>query len=56
MTETPGLFEIPRVKGNISFDDFYRDHFQPERPVIVEGAGRAWPAVEKWDLMSTAYA
>lgn len=49
MPDKPGFFEIPRVRGDISFEDFYRDYFEPEAPLIIEGAGREWPALQKWN-------
>ncbi|CAN5187629.1 hypothetical protein BH23BAC2_BH23BAC2_15820 [soil metagenome] len=43
------LQDIPRVKG-ISKEEFLRDYFIPERPVVFEDLTRDWPASRKWDL------
>lgn len=47
---TPGYFEIDSVGSDITAEDFERDYLRPERPVIIEGAGAAWPALGRWDL------
>ena len=44
----PGKFEIAREPADISFERFYRDYFLPEKPVLIEGLARDWPAREKW--------
>jgi len=43
------LRELPRVKG-ISKEDFLRDYFNPQRPVVFEDLSADWPAVKKWDF------
>lgn len=50
MNTEPGYFEIPRVSPDTPFEVLDRDYFRPEMPVIIEGAGRDWPALKKWDL------
>jgi len=50
MNTEPGFFEIPRVSPDTPFEDLDRDYFRPEMPVIIEGAGRDWPALKKWSL------
>lgn len=41
--------EIPRVK-NISKEDFLKDYFKPQRPVVIEELTHEWPAYKKWSL------
>ncbi len=43
------LQEIPRVKS-ITKEDFLRDYFRPQKPLVIENAVDDWPAVEKWNL------
>lgn len=43
------LQNIPRVKG-LSKEDFLRDYFLPQRPVVFEDLTADWPAAQKWDL------
>lgn len=43
------LTDVPRVK-TISKEDFIRDHYRPQRPVLIENLTWDWPAREKWDL------
>ncbi len=43
------LQDIPRVKS-ISKDDFLRDYFIPQRPVVFEELTADWPTTHKWDL------
>ncbi len=43
------LQSIPRVK-DISKEDFLKDYFLPQRPVIMENLSEDWPAKEKWNF------
>ena len=43
------LQEIPRVK-TLSREEFIRDYFKPQKPVVVEQAILDWPAYSKWNL------
>ena len=43
------LQEIPRVQG-ISKEDFLREYFIPQKPVILEDLSQDWPARQKWDF------
>jgi hypothetical protein len=43
------LQDITRVKG-LSKEDFLRDYFIPQRPVVFEDLTRDWPATQKWNL------
>lgn len=43
------LQEIPRVRG-ISKEEFLKEYFIPQRPVIFEDLSADWPAVQKWSL------
>ncbi len=43
------LQDIPRVKG-ISKEDFLKDYFIPQRPVVFEDLSSDWPATKKWDF------
>lgn len=43
------LQPIPRVKG-ISKEDFQRDYFVPQLPVVFEDLSKNWPAYNKWDF------
>lgn len=43
------LQEIPRVKG-ISKEDFLKEYFIPQKPVILEDLSQDWPARQKWDF------
>ena len=41
--------EIPR-KHRLSAEDFLRDHYSTNRPVIITGMMDDWPALKKWNL------
>ena len=43
------LQDIPRVK-NISKDEFLRDYYKPQKPVVIERFIEDWPAYSKWNL------
>ena len=43
------LQDIPRVK-NITKQDFLRNYFKTQKPVIIEEFITDWPAYKKWDL------
>lgn len=43
------LQDIPRVKG-ISKEDFLKDYFIPQRPVVFEDLSADWPATKKWNF------
>ncbi len=43
------LQSIPRVKG-ISKEEFLRDYFIPQRPVVIEDLSAGWAATQKWDF------
>ena len=43
------LQDIPRVK-NISKDEFLRDYYKPQKPVVIERFIEDWPAFSKWNL------
>ena len=43
------LKEIDRVE-NISKNDFIKNYFKPQKPVVIENAIADWPAFTKWSL------
>lgn len=43
-----GYFPIARESADIPFDRFYRQYYEAERPVIIEGVSTDWPARHKW--------
>lgn len=43
------LQDIPRVKG-ISKEEFLKDYFRPQRPVVFEDVSASWPATKKWNF------
>ncbi len=43
------LQEIPRVK-TLSKEEFIRDYFKPQKPVVIEQYIKDWPAYTKWNL------
>ena len=43
------LQEIPRVK-NITKQEFIKQYFKPQKPVVIEGCLEDWPAYSKWNL------
>ena len=49
MQAATGYFQIDRVDNSIGADVLHEKYFQTETPVIIEGIGRDWPALEKWD-------
>lgn len=43
------LEDVQRV-NRISKEDFLRNYFKPQRPVVIENAIEDWPAYNKWSL------
>src|SRR5690606_17077307 len=43
------LQEIERVK-NITKEDFLKNYFKPQKPVVIENFIDHWPAYSKWNL------
>ena len=43
------LQNIPRRK-NLSKEDFLREYFIPEKPVVIEDLSETWPAYKKWSF------
>ncbi|MFD1094766.1 cupin-like domain-containing protein [Salegentibacter chungangensis] len=43
------LQQIPRIKG-ISKEEFLKEYFIPQKPVIFEDLSADWPAAQKWDF------
>ena len=43
------LQHIPRVK-NITKEDFIKQYFKPQKPVVIECFIKDWPAYTKWNL------
>jgi len=43
------LQEIPRVK-TITKEDFIKNYFKPQKPVVIENFIEDWPAFTKWSL------
>jgi hypothetical protein len=43
------LAEIPRV-NNITKEDFIKNYFKPQKPVVIQRAIEDWPAFDKWNL------
>ncbi|NER14516.1 cupin-like domain-containing protein [Leptobacterium flavescens] len=43
------LKKIPRVHS-ITKEEFLRDYFRPQKPVVIEGFIEDWPAYQKWNL------
>ena len=43
------LQSIPRVKG-ISKEEFLKEYFIPQKPVVMEDLTADWPAREKWNF------
>lgn len=43
------LIEIPRVT-TLTKDQFLKDYFRPQRPVVIEKYIEDWPAYSKWDF------
>lgn len=43
------LKEIPRV-SNISKEEFLKNYFKPQVPVVIENCIEDWPAYSKWDF------
>jgi hypothetical protein len=41
-------FEIDRAPGDLSFETFQRDYYAPQKPVVLEGFAKKWPARERW--------
>jgi len=43
------LANIPRV-SHITKEEFIKDYFRPQKPVVLERAIEDWPAFNKWNL------
>jgi Cupin-like domain len=43
------LQDIPRVK-TITKEDFIKNYFKPQKPVVIEHSIDHWPAYRKWNL------
>ena len=43
------LAEIPRV-NNITKEDFIKNYFKPQKPIVIQRAIEGWPAFYKWNL------
>ena len=43
------LQDVPRVK-TITKEDFIRNYFKPQKPVVIERFIEDWPAYSKWSL------
>ena len=43
------LQEIPRV-SKITKEEFLKNYFKPQKPVVIEGFIEDWPAYSKWSL------
>ena len=43
------LQDIPRVNG-ISKEEFLKEYFLPQRPVVFEDLSASWPATKKWNF------
>ncbi|MFS4454639.1 cupin-like domain-containing protein [Maribacter sp. 2304DJ31-5] len=43
------LTEIPRV-ASLGKEDFIRDYYKSQKPVVIENAIKDWPAFSKWNL------
>jgi hypothetical protein len=43
------LQEIPRVK-TITKEDFIKNYYKPQKPVVIENFIEDWPAYDKWNL------
>ena len=44
-----GFFSISRVSPEITFEDFFEQYYLQEQPVIIEGLGKDYPAVRRWN-------
>jgi len=40
---------IERVR-NISREDFIKNYYKPQKPVLIEGLTEDWAAFQKWNL------
>ncbi|WP_299430408.1 cupin-like domain-containing protein [uncultured Maribacter sp.] len=47
-----GKFKITPIESvkNITKADFIKKYYKPQRPVLIEGLTKDWPAYEKWTL------
>ena len=43
------LQDVPRVK-TITKEDFIKNYFKPQKPVVIERFIEDWPAYSKWSL------
>lgn len=43
------LQDVPRVE-TITKEDFIKNYFKPQKPVVIERAIEDWPAYSKWNL------
>lgn len=49
MKEGLKLAEIPRVKS-VTREEFIRNYYRPQKPVVIENLIEDWPAYSKWNL------
>lgn len=47
--ETFSTTPIERVQ-HISKGEFIENYYKPQRPVLIEGITKKWPAYQKWNL------
>lgn len=47
--QTPGSDTIPR-RHKLTRDEFYRDYYLLNKPVIITGMMEDWPAMRRWNL------
>ena len=43
------LQSIPKVEG-LTKEAFLKEHYRPQKPVVIAGGIKEWPAFEKWNL------
>ena len=43
------LVNIPRVK-TLTREEFIKDYYKPQKPVVIERLAEEWPAYSKWNL------
>jgi hypothetical protein len=44
----PSITVERRSASDLPYETYLRDYVENNRPVVVEGAGSSWPALEKW--------
>lgn len=47
--QLPGYFPVARESADLPYEEFYENYYLREQPVIIEGMGKDWPALEKWN-------